>query len=414
MYTNLPMEDVIRAVEAFLNMQGYSDDTLYNYHRYGLDFFQNHFSNGKYSEQAARLLVSEAESLAAAGMLSERRFRMIRRTHDLMQMYVSTGSVQYVNERSRCVQEPCGLFLAGMSEFLFQRKANGCSELTIRFEKSVVRNFLLYLESADVKAFSRIEKNTVEAYLLVLQSKWTAGLSEPLCVLRCFLKFCVETGLMETDLSVVLNVRPATKQRVKQGFNNDEIQSILKAIDKDTALGKRNYAMITLAVHTGLRQIDVLNLKLNNIYWREAEIRITQHKTKRQLILPLDQETGDAIADYILNARPQSDSEFVFLRAVAPFKNLKVGSCIGSRMVQKYAAMSGVTWNKSERKGFHSFRRSLGREMLVNEVPLDTISEVLGHGSRNSTIQYMSIDMEHLRDCALPLTGIECRKAVYL
>lgn len=241
MYTNLPMEDVIRAVEAFLNMQGYSDDTLYNYHRYGLDFFQNHFSNGKYSEQAARLLVSEAESLAAAGMLSERRFRMIRRTHDLMQMYVSTGSVQYVNERSRCVQEPCGLFLAGMSEFLFQRKANGCSELTIRFEKSVVRNFLLYLESADVKAFSRIEKNTVEAYLLVLQSKWTAGLSEPLCVLRCFLKFCVETGLMETDLSVVLNVRPATKQRVKQGFNNDEIQSILKAIDKDTALGKRNY-----------------------------------------------------------------------------------------------------------------------------------------------------------------------------
>ena len=82
-------------------------------------------------------------------------------------------------------------------------------------------------------------------------------------------------------------------------------------------------------------------------------------------------------------------------------------------MVQKYAAMCGVTWSTSERKGFHSFRRSLGREMLVNEVSLDTISEVLGHASRDSAKQYMSIDMEHLRDCALSLSGIECRKGMY-
>lgn len=163
-------------------------------------------------------------------------------------------------------------------------------------------------------------------------------------------------------------------------------------------MGKRNFAMITLAVHTGLRQIDVLNLKLHNICWKESEIRIIQHKTRRQLILPLDQETGDALTDYILNARPQSDSDFVFLRSVAPYRNLKVGSCIGSWMVQKYAALGGVTWEKSERKGFHSFRRSLGREMLINEVPLYTISEVLGHTNRNSSKQYMSIDMEHLRD----------------
>ncbi|MBR3126384.1 MAG: tyrosine-type recombinase/integrase [Mogibacterium sp.] len=412
MLTNLALEDVIQAVNAFLNTQGYADGTLNSY-RSGFNFFRNHFSTDEYSDQEAQLLVAEVRLLVDTGKLSERRFRMIRRIQYLMEMYVSTGELQRAGERPRCIQEPCGLLQAALREFLLRRETEGCSELTIRSEKSVVRTFLQYLEDKGINTLSAVEEDMIEVYLNVLRSTWPSGLSDPLCILRCFLKFCADTGLMKTDLSGLLSVRSSTKKRVKQGFGNDEIQRIIQAIDINTPLGKRNYAMITLAVHTGLRQIDVLNLKLQNIYWRESEIRITQHKTKRQLILPLDQETGDAIADYILNARPQSDSEFVFLRVVAPYRNLKVGSCIGSRMVQKYAAMCGVTWSTSERKGFHSFRRSLGREMLVNEVSLDTISEVLGHASRDSAKQYMSIDMEHLRDCALSLSGIECRKGMY-
>ena len=413
MYTNPTLEDIIQAVDAFLNMQGYSDDTLYHYHRYGLDYFRNHFRTVEYTEQESQRLVEEARSLMDDGKLSARRFRMIRRVHEMMQMYFTKGCIQYEGARLRCIHEPCDSFLEVMNSYLAWRRNEGCSELTVRFEKSVIRNFLLYLEHSDIQFFSKIEFETVEAYLPVLKEKWSVGLSDPLCVLRSFLKYCAQTGETEMDLSGVLNVKSASKQSVKQGFSNEEIQKILSVIDRNTSLGKRNFAMITLAVHTGLRQIDVLNLKLSNIYWRESEIRIIQHKTKRQIILPLDQETGDAIADYILNVRPQVDSDFVFLRSIAPYRNLKVGSCIGSRMVQKYAVMCGVSWSKNDRKGFHSFRRSLGREMLVNEVPLYTISEVLGHASRDSAKQYMSIDVEHLRACALSLSGIECGKAVY-
>lgn len=414
MYMNPTLEEVIQAVDVFLNNQSYSDHTLFNYQKYGVDFFRNHFSTIEYSQQEAQRLVLEARGRVDAGELSDRRFRTIRRVYELMQLYVSTGHLHQMGTRRCCTKIPCNLFLTAMNNYLRQRETDGCSELTIRSETSVVRNFLFYMESNGLSTFSSIEKNIIETYLTVLQDKWPSGLRDPLCILRCFLKFCADTGLMEEDLSGMLYVKSSTKQRVKQGFSNDEIQKILHAVDRDTHLGKRNFAMITLAVHTGLRQIDVLNLKLHNICWRESEIRIIQHKTKRQLILPLDQETGDALTDYILNARPPSDSDFVFLRSVAPYRNLKIGSCIGSRMVQKYAALGGVTWDKSERKGFHSFRRSLGREMLVNEVPLYTISEVLGHANHNSSKQYMSIDIEHLRDCALSLNGIECGKEAYL
>ena len=124
--------------------------------------------------------------------------------------------------------------------------------------------------------------------------------------------------------------------------------------------------------------------------------------------------TGDAIADYLLHGRPTSKSTFVFLRSVAPYTNLKVGSCIGSRIVQKYAALSGVVWTTEERKGFHSFRRSLGRELLENDVPVCTISEILGHAYRNSTKQYLSVDVKHLRECALPLNELRCTKEALL
>lgn len=414
MYTNPTLEEVIQAVDAFLSSQSYSDHTLFIYQKYGIDFFRNHFSTAEYSQQEAQRLVLEARGRVDAGEFSDRRFRTIRRVYDLMQMYVSAGHLHHMGTRLRCDQISCDLFQTAMNNYLRQRETDGCSELTIRSETSVIRNFLLYVESNGLSTFPSIEKDVIETYLTVLQDKWSSSLRNPLCTLRCFLKFCADTGLTEEDLSGMFCVRLPTKQRVKQGFSNDEIQKILHAVDRNTHLGKRNFAMITLAVHTGLRQIDVLNLKLHNICWKESEIRIIQHKTRRQLILPLDQETGDALTDYILNARPQSDSDFVFLRSVAPYRNLKVGSCIGSRMVQKYAALGGVTWEKSERKGFHSFRRSLGREMLINKVPLYTISEVLGHANRNSSKQYMSIDMEHLRDCTLSLNGIECGKEAYL
>jgi integrase len=205
-----------------------------------------------------------------------------------------------------------------------------------------------------------------------------------------------------------LQVIPAPRTKIKIGFNTEEIEKILLSIDRSASLGKRNYAMLLLAAYTGLRSVDVLNMKLDDIYWTNNEIVITQRKTGRPLTLPLENNVGNAIAEYILHGRPVSDSPYVFLRCVPPHTNLRIGSAIGSRMVQKYAELAGVKWAADERKGFHSFRRALGAHMLAAEVPLHTISEVLGHANSDSTKPYLSTDFLHLKMCALSLNGIEC------
>ncbi|MBU3178946.1 tyrosine-type recombinase/integrase [Clostridium estertheticum] len=86
----------------------------------------------------------------------------------------------------------------------------------------------------------------------------------------------------------------------------------MNEVDRISLIGKRDYAIIYLASHTGLRAINIANLKFKNIDWINGKINITQKKTGGYLSLPLESDTGNAIADYILNRRTESESEHVF------------------------------------------------------------------------------------------------------
>ena len=91
--------------------------------------------------------------------------------------------------------------------------------------------------------------------------------------------------------------------------------------------GKRNYAMLLLALRTGLRSIDIVNLKLGDIQWKRNTIEIVQAKTGTPLVLPLLTDVGNAIADYILNGRPDSQQPYIFLRTQAPYRKLSGQFC---------------------------------------------------------------------------------------
>ncbi|WP_427854399.1 tyrosine-type recombinase/integrase [Desulfosporosinus metallidurans] len=156
---------------------------------------------------------------------------------------------------------------------------------------------------------------------------------------------------------------------------------------------------------TGLRSGDIVKLQFINIDWKNDEIHIIQRKTNRPLILPLEPNVGNAIYDYVLHGRPVADSPYIFLRTRPPHKKL-CNSSLNS-IICKYMDAIGVSHKPGEKKGFHSFRRSLGTWMLENEVPLDTIKEVLGHSHMNSSRPYLSTNLEKLKNCSLSLDGIE-------
>jgi integrase len=227
-----------------------------------------------------------------------------------------------------------------------------------------------------------------------------------LSALRSFLRFVETKNLTAFCLSRAIPSSSGRKTVVVPTITSEEEQKLLDSEDRTTASGKRNYAMFLLALRTGLRSIDIVNLKLGDIQWKSNTIEIVQTKTGTPLVLPLLTDVGNAIVDYILNGRPDSQLPYLFLRTQAPYRKLSGHSnCYGiSRKMMKKA---GIRQGKDDRKGFHCLRHSIAARLLAEEIPLPIISSILGHRDKDSTKIYLSTDLVHLRACALGLTGIE-------
>ncbi len=109
---------------------------------------------------------------------------------------------------------------------------------------------------------------------------------------------------------------------VRMPFSKQQIEKPLQTPDRNTPMGKRDAAMMLLAARTGLRGIDIVNLKFSEINWHSNEITIVQRKTGKSLSFPLFADVGNAISEYILNGRPKSDSEYIFLSTKAPYDKM--------------------------------------------------------------------------------------------
>ena len=155
-----------------------------------------------------------------------------------------------------------------------------------------------------------------------------------------------------------------------------------------------------------MRSIDIINLKLSDIDWRNDTISIVQQKTGQPLVLPLVPEVGNAIATYIMQERPESDLPYVFLRSQAPYKQLTSHSSCW-RISANAMKSACVRQEKGTQKGLRVFRYSLATTLLAEGVPVPIIASILGHSSKESTNIYLSVDEVHLKECALGLSGIE-------
>lgn len=189
-------------------------------------------------------------------------------------------------------------------------------------------------------------------------------------------------------------------------FSSEELNLILKQVNKETPAGKRDYAIIQLGISSGLRAGDIANLKLKDVDWKNNEIHLTQGKTKQPLLLPLEERAGNAIIDYILNGRPKSESPYMFLRSLAPYTKFKDGVSV-SCVFRKYLKSAGIVRTTGDGKTFHGLRRTLGmKNMVIQGIPVTTVSQVLGHRSPETAKQYISLDTNGLKQCALSFETI--------
>ncbi len=288
------------------------------------------------------------------------------------------------------------------------------SPTTKRHIDSKIRRLLSFLESRGKKDFSAFTSTDLTDFLAYIYPFHKGDMGHTVHALRIFIKFLVDNGIVaDTFLNVPLQKPAASRKRVAPCFTSDEVQKIMNHVDRTSPIGKRDYAILYLASHTGLRGVDIANLKLKDIDWVNDEINIVQRKTGGYISLPLEPDTGNAIAEYILNGRPQSDSEYLFLRSLAPYIELCDNRSIGV-IIEKYMKLASISHQPNDGKTFHAFRRSMGTWMLESDVPLSTISQVLGHKSMNSAKHYLSMSEKKLSECALGFDDIPIERGIYL
>jgi site-specific recombinase XerD len=180
-----------------------------------------------------------------------------------------------------------------------------------------------------------------------------------------------------------------------------DVERMIASCDTSKPHGVRDRAILLLLSRLGLRAGDVLELRLGHICWANGTLRVCG-KGRREVCLPLPQDAGDALLDYICRARPDSNSDVVFLRSSAPYRCFAGSSTISS-LVRLALARAGISDPPS--RGANLLRHSAATSMLRAGATLDTIGAVLRHRSATTTAHYAKVDIPMLLQVAQPWPG---------
>jgi site-specific recombinase XerD len=268
---------------------------------------------------------------------------------------------------------------------------------------SYARQFLFFLEDNGQCDFTQLTCECFKLFVAGMAESHRNSMGTLIWSMRKFQSFLNEISLSMVNADRYL-LRPVPNQaKVLPCFTEQEKASILAAVDTETHLGKRDYAILKLAIETGLRGIDIVSLDLERINWRTCEIALIQSKTSEPIHIPLLPDVGNAIADYILHARPQSKSRNVFLRANAPHNELGASGA-GKHIITRYLKKAGINHEPWDAKSFHALRRTYGTRLVEAGVPLHSVAQLLGQRSADSANRYISQSEAMLRTCCLEIS----------
>ncbi len=290
-------------------------------------------------------------------------------------------------------------YLEAAEHFYTECRSRNNRESTIQTKKFTVERFLLHLEQKNVQMIGEMTERDISSFLRAMTAWSPRTVSTAVGNLRHFFSFLYQEKYTSSDFSKLLPTVPHGREgKLPNIWPQESVKKMLDSIDRASPIGKRDYAILLMVTQLGLRDSDIQNLKFENLLWKECRIRFVQTKTKRTLELPLSEEVGCAIIDYLKYGRPQQDtSDYVFVRHSAPY-----GKCGNYyHIMQARLAKAGLHFDREKSHGLHTLRYTLATRMLEQDISVQTISEILGHASISATNVYLKVDLEGLRKCAL-------------
>ena len=253
-------------------------------------------------------------------------------------------------------------------------------------------------------ALRRLSSRRVEDFVRATAPRVSREtLQHQIAHLRSLLRFLAGRGEVDRALGASIDTpRHYRGERLPRSLPWETVRAFLASIDRTTPMGRRDFAMFLLIATYGLRTSEVAALQLDHVEWRSRLIRVPRPKTKTPLVLPLTDEVGSAILDYLRHARPDLGCRELFLRVRAP-----AGPLAATAVTEAFQGWTRRGQHPISYQGPHCLRHSLAIHLLRQGTPLKAIGDLLGHRSIESTCVYLRLNVEDLREVALNLpTGV--------
>ena len=264
-----------------------------------------------------------------------------------------------------------------------------------------VSKLLAFLGSRGVLKLQHVQAADLTDFIDSLRRFRPRTVSSTVSDVRQFLRFLTMRGILPQDLSNVLpTIRVHYDTIIPSVWDPQLVIKLLEVIDRSSPKGKRDYAMLLLASRLGLRVGDLRRLRLDDLDWEGSTIAIAQAKTGAALTLPISEEVGEALIDYLRFGRPPVEHREVFLKLKSPPSPFTDEDDLYHIMTH-WRRAAGIEFRTPQRRGFHSLRHTLATQLLREQTPINVISEILGHSTTASTVIYAKTDTESLRGAAL-------------
>ena len=381
--------------EDYLLALGYTNVTVMYYQRTvsELEAFMSEIGEATYSAETGASFIKKVEKAGQFNCSSLKSKRLvIRRLDDFVKG-------KYTLKVSKDYSVP-DCFSKDFNSYIAYLRSSGKRKSTI---KRMCYNCLILLRAfhtARMESLSEIQPQDI--YDVFSKSSNKRNLSG---VLRSFLRYLFKSGTLKNDLSVFV---PAVRRHhpVPSVYTKAETNQLLSGINTEKDSGKRDYAIILLALKLGIRSGDIAGLKISDIDFDSDVIEFTQSKTgapQRLAFLPC---LKDAIRTYLYGSRPDTYYPNLFISAIAPLR--PVTALAISNLITRHMKEAGIV--KEGRKcGGHALRMTLASELVSEKTPYDVVRKILGHEDTSSMKHYVVFDIEMLRSCVLevpPFSGL--------
>lgn len=270
------------------------------------------------------------------------------------------------------------------------------SKYTILNYERDINDFVVFLKKEMINSFKEVDYKLLRLYLnWMFNKKYSSKtVSRNLSSLRTFFKYLLKIGIIKTNPMVLIS-NPKEEKKLPIYLNYKQIESILDIPDKNTVIGLRDACILELLYSTGIRVGELVNIQINDIDFSQNRIKILGKGNKERYVL-FGKKCYDLINDYLDNSRSKlinGLTDYLFLNQKGTNISVRTVEMIVDDIVRK----SSIKFNVSP----HTLRHTFATHMLDNGADLNSVSELLGHSSLNTTAIYTHVSNERLRQVYL-------------